>query len=124
MQSLRRPLRWFPGVLLMSVIFIFSSIPSKEMPSFGSWDVLVKKGGHAIGYGLLALSFWFAMDWNQKMPWLAFLFATLYALSDEFHQAFVPGRHPSWVDALLIDNGGAALALLTTWLIKKRSEKE
>ena len=66
MQSLRRPLRWFPGVLLMSVIFIFSSIPSKEMPSFGSWDVLVKKGGHAIGYGLLALSFWYAMDWNQK----------------------------------------------------------
>jgi VanZ family protein len=122
-QSLKNLLRWLPSVLLMSAIFLFSSIPSKEMPNFGSWDTLVKKGGHALGYGLLALSYWYALKWNRKLSWLAFLFAALYALSDEFHQSFVPGRHPSWVDALLIDNGGAVLALITACLTYRKNRE-
>lgn len=124
MRSVRHLLRWLPAVLIMSAIFILSSIPSEELPNFGFWDTLVKKGGHAFGYGLLALSFWYALKWNRKYIWLAFLITALYALSDEFHQSFIPGRHPSLIDALVIDNGGAALALLTTWLVIKRSKNE
>jgi VanZ family protein len=104
----------------MAVIFTFSSIPSQELPNFGFWDTLVKKGGHVLGYGLLALCYWSAMKWERKRAWLAFLFAALYALSDEFHQSFVPGRHASWLDALVIDNSGAMLGLLATWLVKKK----
>jgi VanZ family protein len=115
-----RFLRWLPTILVMMTIFIFSSIPSQELPKFGFWDTLVKKGGHVIGYGLLALSYWFAMKWDRKRIWLAFLFSALYALSDEFHQSFVPGRHPSWLDALVIDNGGALLTLWGAWLVRKR----
>lgn len=59
-------LRWFPALALMAAIFIFSSVPSEEMPSFGFWDTLVKKGGHAAGYGLLALTYWFAFGWEKK----------------------------------------------------------
>ena len=124
MHYLRSLLRWLPAIVLMSVIFFFSSIPSEEMPNFGFWDTLVKKGGHALGYGLLAISFWYAMNWNRKLAWLPFLFSALYALSDEFHQSFVPGRHPNWVDAILIDNEGAGMALLTAWLVRKKKEKE
>jgi hypothetical protein len=61
-----RFLRWLPTILVMMTIFIFSSIPSQELPKFGFWDTLVKKGGHVIGYGLLALSYWFAMKWDRK----------------------------------------------------------
>jgi VanZ family protein len=113
-------LRITPAILMMSIIFAFSSVPSQEMPSFGFWDTLVKKGGHMLGYGLLALSFWFALKWDKKTWWLALLFAVLYALSDEFHQSFIPGRHPSLVDALIIDPAGAALGLLTGGLVRRK----
>jgi VanZ family protein len=112
--------RWLPAILLMMAIFIFSSIPAKEMPSFGFWDTLVKKGGHAIGYGMLALMYWFALKWEKKRLWLAFLMAVLYALLDEFHQSFVPGRHPSLVDALVIDTGGTLVALAGMWWVRQK----
>ena len=64
-----------------------------------------------LGYALLASSYWYGMGFKQKRIWLAFLLALLYALTDEFHQAFTPGRHPSWVDAFIFDGGGAAIAL-------------
>jgi VanZ family protein len=96
----------------MAVIFGFSSIPSKTMPSFGGWDLVVKKGGHMLGYGLLALAYWYGLRFDRRNWWLALILAVLYALSDEFHQSFVPGRNPSWVDALVIDGAGAAIALI------------
>lgn len=115
--------RWAPAVLLMAAIFVLSSVPSEEMPSFGFWDILVKKGGHAVGYGLLALAYWFALQWEKKRAWLAFLLAVVYALSDEFHQSFVPGRHPSLVDALVIDTMGALAALAGMWWMRKKKGK-
>jgi VanZ family protein len=51
---------------------------------------------------------------------VAFVLAVLYALSDEFHQSFVPGRHPSLVDALLVDPAGAGLTLLLCWRLRKK----
>ena len=109
-------LRWVPALFLMATIFGFSSIPSAEMPNFGSSDLFVKKGGHMLGYGLLALAYWYALRFEKRSWWLALLLAVVYALSDEFHQSFVSGRHPSWVDALVIDGSGATIALaLAYW---------
>jgi VanZ family protein len=115
-------LPWLPAVLVMLAIFGFSSIPSNELPNFGSGDLIVKKGGHVLGYGLLALAYWVGLHFDKRRWWLALLFAILYAASDEFHQSFVPGRHSSWVDALVIDGGGAAAAVgLVYWLREKKS---
>ncbi len=113
-------IRWLPAVMLMAVIFVFSSIPSFELPNFDWADRLVKKGGHALGYGLLALSYARGLrsdaqpgtlQGRRKRFLLAFFLAVLYSALDEFHQSFTPGRHPSPWD-VLIDSGGAALALL------------
>jgi VanZ family protein len=90
------------------------------MPSFGFWDFIIKKGAHMLGYGLLALALWFGMHFDKRLWWLVLLLALVYALSDEFHQAFVPGRHPSWVDALIIDGSGAALTLLAIGIMRRR----
>ena len=110
-----------PAALLMAAIFVFSSIPSQEMPSFGFWDTLVKKSGHAIGYGILALLFWYALRWERKHAWMVFLFVIAYGLLDEFHQSFVPGRHPSILDALIFDAGGGLLAIIIArWVLMKR----
>jgi VanZ family protein len=116
-------LRWLPAVVIMAIIFGLSAVPSNEMTRFGFWDTLVQKGGHMLGYGVLALAYWYGLRFDSRRGWLALLLAVFYALTDEFHQSFVPGRHPSWVDALGFDSGGAAIALgLMNWFqVKKKS---
>lgn len=117
--------RWLPAVLIMAGIFFFSSTPSNELPDYGFWDTLVKKGGHVIGYALLTLSYWHWMRFDPKKGWLAWLLALLYAATDEFHQSFTPGRHPSPLDVLIYDNLGALLAvLLGKWAIERKAKSK
>ena len=103
---------WGPAVLMMAVIFAFSSRASAELPNFGNWDYYVKKGGHALGYGLLALVYWRGLGLERGKKWFAWGLAICYAITDEIHQSFVPGRHPSLVDVFLFDNLGAILGLI------------
>jgi VanZ family protein len=103
--------RWLPALLLMLVIFVFSSQPSDSLPDFSRLDSLVKKGGHMLGYGFLAVCYWRALEWKKANRWLAWAFAVLYAVTDEFHQSFVAGRHASIWDVLVFDNSGALLGL-------------
>ena len=108
--------RWFPALLLMSVIFVFSSQPGDELPSFSDWDYFIKKSSHMIGYGLLALSYFHFLKYNKKQYWLALLMAVLYAATDEYHQSFVAGRGPSVIDVFVFDGLGALIAL---WLYSR-----
>jgi len=105
----------------MGMIFLFSSIPSSELPEFDWADWVIKKGGHALGYGLLAVSYWYAFGMKARHLWLAWVLSVAYAFSDEFHQSFVPGRHPSVTD-VAIDASGAALVLLLVSMISKRKK--
>jgi len=90
------------------------------MPSFDWADLLVKKGGHMAGYGLLALSYWYGLKWEGRHGWLAWLLTVLYAASDELHQSFVPGRNASLVDVLVFDAIGALIGLVILSYWKKR----
>lgn len=72
-----------------------------------------------IGYGLLALSYWRAFDFKEGKRWVIWLLAVLYALTDEFHQSFVPGRSASIWDVLIFDNFGALISLWLTGLYRK-----
>ena len=103
--------RWGPAILVMAVIFKFSSTQGNKLPNFGLIDSWVKKGGHMLGYALLSLSYWHGLNWDKKRGWWAWIFAVIYAVTDEFHQSFVPGRHPSAFDVILFDATGAAIAL-------------
>ncbi len=120
MKLIKSILHWLPSVAVMAAIFGLSSIPSQELPSFGLLDLVVKKGAHMLGYGLLALTFWYGLHLDKRLWWLALSLAVLYAISDEYHQSFVPGRHPTWVDVFIFDGGGASLALLAVSGIRKR----
>jgi len=106
----------------MAVIFIFSSTPSSDLPSYGFWDTLVKKGGHMIGYGLLSVSYMYGLKDRNNKAWLAWLLSLLYAASDEYHQSFTPGRTPSPVDVIFFDGIGASVGLGLIRIWSKRHE--
>jgi len=112
--------KWIPAVFVMVIIFWFSSQPSSELPNFDWADKIVKKGGHMLGYALLAWSYWYAMHLQPHKRKLAWLLAILYALTDEYHQSFVTGRYPSAFDVLVFDNLGALSSLWITNLIIKQ----
>lgn len=95
----------------MLIIFLFSARTPAELPYFDWADRLVKKGGHVIGYAFLSLAYWRAFDFRREKRWLAWFLAVLYALTDEFHQSFVPGRSPSVWDVFLFDNLGALVSI-------------
>lgn len=124
MFSMRAAFRWAPAILMMGLIFLASSTPASHMPHFGALDLLVKKGGHAIGYALLGLSYFYALPGRLSIPYrviMALLMAVLFSLSDEFHQSFVEGRTSTLRD-VLIDTGGATLALFAAAIYSSSSK--
>jgi VanZ family protein len=113
--------RWLPAIFMMSVIFMASNTPGSSIPNFGALDVVLKKAGHISIYCLLTIAGWYGFRFEKGRWWLVFLMVILYAVSDEFHQSFIPGRHPSWIDVTVFDGGGAILGLLiSAWQVKKK----
>jgi VanZ family protein len=117
-KAIQIVLRWLPALAVMSTIFLFSSQSSSELPNFDWADRIVKKGGHMIGYALLALSYWRGFEFRRENKWLAWCLVILYAAADEFHQSFVPGRYPSILDVVVFDNLGALIGLWSFKLYK------
>jgi len=114
-------LHWFPALLIMILIFLISAQPSSQLPNFNWADTFVKKGGHIVGYALLAFTYWRALDFKGNKRWIAWLLAILYALTDEFHQSFVNGRHSTIWDVMLFDNLGALGSL---WFINRYGKQK
>nr|BAL57215.1 phosphotransbutyrylase [uncultured Chloroflexota bacterium] len=116
----------FAAFLWMAAIFFFSSFPADELPYFGLWDLLLKKSGHLAGYAVLGALFlrsWEDLGIRMKRAIsLALLAAVVYAITDELHQSFVPGRHASMVD-VLIDGIGSAIGLLALHFLRKWRRK-
>lgn len=78
---------------------------------------LIRKLAHFSEYLILAVLTYFVLkDYQLKRKALCIiLFCVLYAISDEIHQYFVPGRVMSFID-VLIDSLGALTAV---WAISK-----
>ncbi|MBC7227930.1 MAG: VanZ family protein [Thermoflexales bacterium] len=98
----------------MGLIFWLSAQPDLPHAPEPWLDVVVKKTGHAALYGVLAWLYWGFLRGDGppsgRARLLAFGLAVLYAVTDEVHQSFVPGRTPSPWD-VVIDGVGAALAV-------------
>jgi VanZ family protein len=77
---------------------------------------LVRKTAHFSEYGVL---FWLLIRGPMaERPYLAVMLCVVYALTDEGHQAFVPGRSASLYDAALDSSG----ALFSHFLITAITE--
>ena len=114
-MKLPRPLAlWGPVVLWAALIFALSSIPSLSS-GLGTWDEVLRKGAHVAEYAVLGLLLLRAL--RRELPALGLAIA--YAATDELHQHFVRGRHPSPFD-VAFDACGAALGLLLWQLARSR----
>jgi VanZ family protein len=117
-------LRWLPPVGWMAAIFVASNTPSAQIPSAGPWDLVVKKGGHLASYALLAWLWLRALRpaaVSLRVVLVVLVIVVLYAVTDEVHQTFVPGRSGTAVD-VLIDAAGALLGIaLWCWQRGRRA---
>jgi VanZ family protein len=143
-DSRNRLWRYGPLIIWATLIFIGSSdilsgshtstflvrplhwlFPAASDSTLGVVHFLVRKAGHFTEYAILALlaarafrssssellrSSWF---------WVSLLLVAFYALSDEWHQSFVPSRTASINDSL-IDTAGGLSALILVWLRARR----
>ena len=84
----------------------------------GALSYLVRKAGHFTEYLILAILFLRSQKEREssgKSALFALLFVFLYACSDEFHQAFIPGRGPAFSDVLIDTAGGLTGIILFEW---------
>lgn len=115
-RSLRaRIIDWAPAAAIALAIFAASSFSRLPVPPGASDKAL-----HAIAFGALGACILSALSGRQmarvraRDAMLAVLLATLYGVSDEFHQRFVPGRTPDVAD-IVADARGAAIAAGAAW---------
>lgn len=112
-------LQWLPIVLWAGLIFAFSAQPNLKFAQADSLDFVVRKAGHMFVFGVLAVLLWRALTSSEigRAIFWSWLLTAAYAGSDEFHQSFTSGRHPSPVD-VGIDAAGALIALcvLVVWM--------
>lgn len=118
---------WAPAVVWMSVLFYLSSLSDPLPAGLSVPDYYT----HGAAYAVLAVLAGRALAGGIGRPFKAaagvatVVLCTLYGVSDEYHQSFVPGRDAS-VGDVAKDLGGAILgAALLRWRSgRSRTEKE
>lgn len=106
---------WGGLFIWMGLIFFFSHQPSLPNLDDNLLDLLFKKLAHAFAYAVLMGLWWGALKSIRAANWrtllLAFIFTVLYAISDEWHQTFIPHRSGQLAD-VLVDSAGALLVFI------------
>lgn len=96
---------WAPVVLWAGLIFGLSSVPDLGT-GLGTWDQILRKLGHFAEYAVLGFLLLRALE-REIVTVVA---GVGYALTDELHQHFVPGRQAATRD-VVIDAAGVVLGL-------------
>jgi len=122
---------WIPVVVWGALIFTLSTsafsaantariidpilrwlLPAITAASVEVCHTLIRKAAHFTEYGVL---FWLLVRGPMaQRPYLALMLCVVYALTDEGHQAFVPGRTASLYDIALDSTGALFSHFLTT----------
>lgn len=76
--------------------------------------VVARKAAHVCAFAVVALLALRATGGRLQLAWV---WAVAWAMVDEWHQTFVPGRGGAWRD-VLIDAFGASWALWIAWAYK------
>jgi VanZ family protein len=138
---------WLPPLLWMGMIFFASTdagsfnhssriigpivrwfFPHIDSETLNNVVLGVRKLAHLTEYAFCAILLWRALRQykaHDRRPWswrearTALIIVVLYAISDEIHQCFVPGRQGAVLDVLL-DSVGGLLGLAAIWAASTR----
>jgi VanZ family protein len=112
---------WGPAIAYAATIFYLSSLshPEEELPSF-LWelgDKVLHGGEYAVLGWLSCRGFRGAAPatLTRKAALAGAILASLYGVSDEVHQAFVPSREMSGLDMVADSLGASCAAYLWSW---------
>jgi VanZ family protein len=120
MNEKKRFWLWVPVFFWMGAIYYQSS---KTSLAGAEWQSVV---GHTLEYGILGIFLWVALRGTTQLGlWtsaaLAIGLTTLYGISDEWHQSFVPSRTADPMD-VLVDFLAATAAVLVLAYLASRAD--
>lgn len=141
----KKLLKWFVLVIWCGVIFFLSHQTGQESGNTselvkklfmligidvnsilgGMATLIIRKGAHFTEYFILCLLTYNALGSGKSFKRRltgALMFTVFYAVTDEIHQYFIPGRECALKD-VLIDSAGGLLAGIIMYIRFKRSEK-
>lgn len=122
-------------IIWMVFIFVMSSFDSVESGSQSNFIVdiivnifnidnvdlislIVRKAAHFMEYLILGILVSNVFNIYGRKRYIGIIVCVLYAVSDEIHQLFVPGRSCQIFD-MIIDSLGSSIGTLVLCLIKK-----
>jgi len=117
-KSRLRAILWVAVAAWAFVIFAFSAVPGSSVP--GRYGNLA----HFTEYAILGVLLCAALRTDRAdgpSALTAVVLASLYAITDEFHQSFVPMRVPDVADWALDTAGALVGAYAVIVLVKIRS---
>jgi VanZ family protein len=148
LRSIGRLPRWLPAVAWAGVIWSFSTgwfsadrtaaifvpilaalFPHATARELAAMHSGLRKVAHFAEYLVLSVLLYRAVRvgrrWDLRAAGIAIAIAGLYAISDEFHQWFVPGRTAAATDCLIDVSGamagqGILAARRTRWRVSSR----
>ena len=118
-------------VVWMGLIFYLSSLPGVMPDDVNAHPIEAVVGygrggfrsyvGHIVLYGVLAALIQAVLwGWNLglRVRWMiiAAITASLFGVTDEYHQSFVVGRDASGLD-LLVDTAAATMSAILLWAV-------
>lgn len=126
-------------ILWMILIFIMSSFNSIESGNQSNFIVniisnilniknvdtlsfIIRKSAHFTEYFVLGLLVYNLINNCHYKSYIGILICIIYALSDEIHQIFVPGRAFKIMDILIDSTGSITGLYLLKYFIQKKSK--
>jgi VanZ family protein len=91
-------------------------------------DYVIRKVAHVTEYTILSIlvsrSFGVASSSSLRQRILPTVITSLYALSDEYHQSFVPSRGATYTDVMWDTLGASIGSGLLLWIQQKRTDRK
>ena len=149
MKNKRKVLYWSLVILWMGIIFYLSHQPATESNDLSKgitekiiniieiltkdlevdisgFNHIIRKMSHFGAYFILGVLVVKAIGQNKPLNIKLFIASVticiLYAISDEIHQSFIPGRGPSAMDVLIDSAGSWSGILISNFIIRVKGK--